>query len=293
MSKNHRNLRTQMRNKIFDAFHEGMDKHALKKAGEAEGKIFSYGSKFTLLDRCNDFARSDAVRGKASKLEHLTPKMAQDYLDKKASDGCTQATLDEYRSELKRIGRIIGVDLSTDRVLANRRQDPNRGANDIISKKDMAAILEYIDKHPSKSGVAIQLECETGIRAGDLCYGVEIKRATLHIRSKNGKYIDRPITPAIRTIINSEAFRACVSDGHYYGPKDNSLNTYLRRTQEKLGLEKHSCHAIRRRVAQDKYNEYRNTGLTRTEALKATSKWLNHGENRESMLLKSYISNAW
>ena len=43
----------------------------------------------------------------------------------------------------------------------------------------------------------------------------------------------------------------------------------------------------------DTIDELRNSGLSRTETLSKVSIWLNHGPNREKMLLKSYIANAW
>lgn len=124
-------------------------------------------------------------------------------------------------------------------------------------------------------------------------YGIHLTPSELRIRAKNGKWMNRPITPEIRRIIDSETFKARLVGDKWYGPKDASVNKYLRRLQEKLGLEYHSFHDIRRRIAQDKYDELRNSGLSRTETLSKVSLWLNHGPNREKMLLKSYIANAW
>lgn len=82
-------------------------------------------------------------------------------------------------------------------------------------------------------------------------------------------------------------------EGKLIAPKDNSLNKWLNRTQDKLGLERHSWHSVRRRIAQDKYDAFRGSGMTRSEALSQVSLWLNHGPNREQTMKESYVANIW
>lgn len=288
MSKK-KNLRHVLRSAVMNSFRENMDKKDLKRKGEAAGKVFSHGSKFALLDRINDFCKTLPA---GMKLEDIEKSHVLAYLDYKAKT-CTQKTVDEYRSDLKRIGLCAGVDLSCGRVYANKKESEHRGAQAVISKEDFAQILEYCKEHPSGSATAILLEAEIGVRVSDAVYGIHLTSSELRIRAKNGKWMNRPITPEIRRIIDSETFKACLVGDKWYGPKDASVNKYLRRLQEKLGLEYHSFHDIRRRIAQDKYDELRNSGLSRTETLSKVSIWLNHGPNREKMLLKSYIANAW
>lgn len=60
------------------------------------------------------------------------------------------------------------------------------------------------------------------------------------------------------------------------------LNLYRKRYKKDLYLYK--------RVMQDRKRE--SVG-SRSEALSQVSIWLNHGPNREKMVLQSYISNAW
>lgn len=62
---------------------------------------------------------------------------------------------------------------------------------------------------------------------------------------------------------------------------------------DKLGLDHHSWHSVRRRIAQDKYDAYRGSGMTRMDALSKVSLWLNHGPNRQKMVKKSYVANIW
>lgn len=288
-----KNIRNQLRTSIFDVFSEHKDKKSMKQTDpdRARSQVFSYGTKFQLLDRVNDFCKS--LPPDVRKPSDITKNHIVRYLDGKAQT-CTQTTVDEYRHELKKIGKIVGQDYSCERVYADRKTASDRGADSVISKDDWKRILDYTYSNPSKSGVCLQLEGLIGVRVSDLAYGIKVEEDRLKIRCKNGKYLYRPITPAIRDVITSPKFQSLLTaDNKVAAPKDGSINKYLSRVQDKLGLERHSFHDIRRRIAQDKYDELRSSGLTRSETLTAVSLWLNHGRNRETMLLKSYISNAW
>lgn len=282
-----KNIRQELRSAIFESFKEGSSK---KAAEDRESKIFSFGTKFVLLDRVNDFVKS--LPKEVRRIDQLKVDHVINYLDNK-SQTCTQATVDEYRSELKKLGKIIGVDLSCPRIYANRSHSSERGARSVIAKEDFFKILDYAKEHPSRSGVCLQLEALIGVRVSDMCYGIKIEPDRLCIQSKNGKMCYRTITPEIREIIHSDTFKKMIKDGKVYGPKDNSINKYLSRLEDRLGMEKRSFHDIRRRIAQDKYDEYRNNGFSRTESLSLVSSWLNHGPGRERMVLQSYISNDW
>ena len=142
-------------------------------------------------------------------------------------------------------------------------------------------------------GDCIRLEKLIGIRVSDMAYGITIEADRLCIKSKNGKICYRDITPQISDLLRSESYQKMIVGDKFVPPKSSSINTYLRRLEDRLGLERHSFHDIRRRIAQDNYDQYRHSGLTREEALSKVSIWLNHGEKREAMLLRSYISNAW
>lgn len=287
-----KNIRHEMRTEVMRAFSEGADKHSAKRDGRGADKIFSYSTKFVLLDRINDFCRY--LPAEVKSLGQLRPEHAQAYLDAKAKAGCTQHTLDEYRSELKKLGAVCRADLAVERrVLADRPLDEHRGAMSVMPKEDFAKILEYAAEHPSKSGLCIQLERHLGVRVSDLAYGVRITGDVLSIQCKNGKVLTRAITPEIKALLQSETGRSMTVGNRFVGVKDNSLNKYLNRVEDKLGLERHSFHDVRRRIAQDKYDECRHGGMTRSDSLSVVSLWLNHGDRRDWMILHSYIYNAW
>lgn len=289
-----KNLRHVLRSKVFAAHKEGTQKHALSK-DEKKDKVFSYGQKHALLDLASAFGRWAQERG-CKTLSDLSPEVTREFLESKAASGCRQSTLDLYRSELGKIGDICGVNLYADKVTAAvTGRDKSRGSESVISKADYDKLLAYADTHPSGSGCCILLEKEVGVRVSDMAYGLTVDRSTgmLHIRSKGGRVCDREITPAVEQIIERSEFKAMLKDGRLHAPKDASINKYLLRTERRLGLEEHSFHDLRRYAAQEKYDEYRRSGMERHEALCAVGEWLNHGSNRADLVLKSYVAHAW
>ncbi|WP_156498980.1 hypothetical protein [Clostridium ljungdahlii] len=51
-------------------------------------------------------------------------------------------------------------------------------------------------------------------------------------------------------------------------------------------------YAIRKKVAQEKYDEYRNLGLCRKDSINKVSFFLEHGKNREECISR-YVTNTW
>ena len=225
----------------------------------------------------------------------LTPEAVKRYLDIKAVIGnCTQKTLDDYRHEMKKIGKCMGLDLSCPQVFSWSDPAENRGAKDVMPREDYYKIASYAMENPSKSAACYLLEMQVGVRVSDMAYGVRETDEGLSIRCKNGKICLRPWTPELRRLWQTDALQKMVStQGKLIAPKDNSLNKWLRRTEDKLDLEHHSWHSVRRRIAQDKYDAYRGSGMTRMDALSKVSLWLNHGPNRQRTMRESYVAMIW
>lgn len=286
-----KNIRHIMRSAIMTAFRENIDKHSMKKEGLGSDKVCSYSSKFQLLDRVNDLCQHLPVEIK--KVSQITPEHLYQYLMIKA-DHCSQRTLDEYRSEIRKLGNILGVQWHPDKISALRTVETHRGSSDIISKEDWNKILEYAMEHlKAGSNCVIALEKFTGVRVGDACYGVHDCGDYLRIRCKNGKWFDIKVTPDLRAFLSAEDVKIHFRDGVLRPCKDASVNRQLNRIQDKLGIERHSFHSIRRRLAQDRYDKLRESGVSKAEALAVVSISLNHGERRDAMLAASYLADIW
>ena len=285
-------LRHKRRSAVFNAFRFGIDKRQHKSSLDTTEKIYSITSRNQYLDRINDFCKTCPD---VKSVLQLTPEAVKRYLDIKAVIGnCTQKTLDDYRHEMKKIGKCMGLDLSCPQVFAWSDPAKDRGAKDVIPREDYYKIASYAMENPSKSAACYLLEMQVGVRVSDMAYGVRATEEGLSIRCKNGKICLRPWTPELRRLWQTDALQKMVNkQGKLIAPKDNSLNKWLRRTEDKLGLDHHSWHSVRRRIAQDKYDAYRGSGMTRMDALSKVSLWLNHGPNRQKMVKKSYVANIW
>ena len=289
-----KNLRHDLRTIVMDNFKEGQKKYDIKHEKRETIGVWSYGTRADLLDKINTFSEWCKDEG-ITKIERVDRELITRFLEKKSNEGCTDRTVEAYRSALRRIGMMAGEDWGTEKVVSRgRAKAADRGAGSVISKNDYDKLLDYCRENPSKSSVCVLLEREIGVRAGDLAYGIKIENNELKINSKNGRICTREITPEISRIINSDLFKGMVDEqGRVHAPKDNSLNKFLSRTEDRLGIERHSFHDLRRYRAQEKYDEYRNSGSDRTQALNKVGEWLNHGNKRATMVLESYIGNAW
>lgn len=288
-----KNLRHDLRTCVMNTFKEGQKKHDIKHENRGKIGVWSYGTKMDLLNKIDTFSGWCKENG-INKLEKVNKTLITQFLEDKSNEGCTDRTVEAYRSALGRLGVLSGQDWNVQKVISRGRAAADRGAESVICKADYDKLVAYCHANPSKSSVCVLLEREIGVRVGDMAYGVKIAENSLKIDSKNGRVCTRVITPKVREIIESEPFKAMIdSHGRVHAPKDDSLNKYLRRVEDKLGLERHSFHDLRRFVAQEKYDEYRHSGADRTQALNKVGEWLNHGDNRAVMVLESYISKAW
>lgn len=251
----------------------------------------------------NDLAnhlRSEGI----TKLHNVTQSDIQKYLEHKA-ESCSTKTMDTYRSYCKKLGECINVrygtkvDFSVDPIYGARAKATDRGARDVISADDYSKLLGYAIKNPSASGLVVLLEVSLGGRVSDICRGITIKDGEAYMIGKGGKkYEPRHVKPQLMMQLYSGKYDKWVTkndDGSmvFNFPKSDSVNKYLSRTETKLGIEKHSFHAIRRFIAQQKYDKAIESGQTKQEAIRSVSKWLNHGSNRqgvETFLKQHYLN---
>ncbi|XZK46581.1 hypothetical protein ACSXCQ_14880 (plasmid) [Clostridium perfringens] len=146
-----------------------------------------------------------------------------------------------------------------------------RGVNSVITREDYNKILDYAEKNISESGYAVRLQDFLGVRVEEVA---RISRENINLEDKTIKFV------------NTKGGRELTKDISIQG---DSINRYLNRIEDKLGIERHSNHDIRRLIAQEKYDSYRKNGLSIKEAANKTSEWLSHGDNRTELLEKSYI----
>ena len=293
---------------IDSNFREGTDKHSyLKEHGtEMSDKVFSYGEKKDLLDKSKTISNfmkenySEITKIKDIKSEHI-----QDFLNSRKENGCTQTTITQYYNIIKKIEVLtektyhISPNFTKDIVLptSEKNRADNRGANSVMKREEYDKIINYCKDNPTQSNYAIRVQGFLGVRVEELARikinNIDMDKMEIKIEGKGGKACYRAIPmdkiELMKEIIDKKYDK---NGNRLFSIEGATINRQLSRIQERLKLEKHSNHDIRRLIAQEKYDKLRNDGATRTEAIRETSKWLSHGDNREQMLIKSYIK-AW
>ena len=299
-----KSIKCQFQHSINMNFRECMDKHSIKQQDTSHTNIYSYSEKFRLLDVASDFGKF--LKGNFQDVKYIrdiTPTHIQEFLNSKKN--CTQNTINSYVQSLKKLERIsnkcygLSKNNMSQVVVPNvlRKSDITRGATHPISKEDYAKILNYCINNPSKSSHALLLNyaCSSGhgMRVEELARirlsNVNLEQGTILItNAKGGKTYELRCS-------NVHLLKEIVSNK--YDPNGNflfslkgaSINKYLNRVCERLGIEKYSFHDIRRYHAQAFYDYQRYQGHSPKDALLLTSHFLSHNSPREQMMTQSYV----
>ncbi|MFR5267297.1 MAG: hypothetical protein ACLTEV_18865, partial [Clostridium sp.] len=118
---------------------------------------------------------------------------------------------------------------------------------------------------------------------------ISLKDKTITFKNtKGGKVLIRNI-PEDKIDFIKSVIEHNFHEDRLFSIEGKSINKYLNRVQDQLGLKRHSNHDIRRLVAQEKYDSFREDGMSIKDAANETSKWLSHGDDRLNMLERSYI----
>lgn len=299
-----KSIKNQIQIAVSNSFSENTDKHAYKQQEDQEVKVFSYSEKFRLLDTAkmlNNYIKENFPDVK--QIKDVNSNVIQDFLNTKAKT-CTQNTVNTYSQSLNKIATICNKnyiscnlkwkdDVVVPTALTQKSQ--LRGITNQIPLSDLNKICDYAKKNYSVSGQIILAQRELGIRVNELTTikveNVDLKNDILHLPNcKGGKNLDREMTPGLKAILEKSIQQRNITSGRLFPITENAVNTYLRRTEEKLGIKgRYSIHNIRSEIAQKFYDNLRENGVNKDEAIKQTSIWLNHGPDREKLLEKSYI----
>ncbi|MFR5267324.1 tyrosine-type recombinase/integrase [Clostridium sp.] len=299
-----RNLFGQMTYAINKNFTERVDKRAFKKAngGGMGSKIFSYGEKY----RLKQLAKSFQIYAKKNNLnvklvKEIKAEYIQGFLEGAKERGCTQNTINSYANSLFKIQNTLNstynLNLKWREEIAipqvEKKSSSTRGVDSVISREDYNKILNYAEENMSQSGLALQMQNWLGVRVEEIARikkeFISLKDRTITFKNtKGGKVLIRNI-PEDKIDFVKSVIEHNFHEDRLFSIEGKSINKYLNRVQDQLGLERHSNHDIRRLIAQEKYDSFREKGMSIKEAANETGKWLSHGDDRLNMLERSYI----
>ena len=292
---------------IDSAFVPGRSKNSDKKnPEESPGEhIYSYKQRKNLKDLSSNFVnycKENNIRG----VKNLSPEVAKAFLEAKQKEGASPQTIKVYRSELSKIGRVMSNFYGREINLKSPTLEPREQAKDqdklrtvAMSDKDLQRFLDSKTRL-SESKMGIILSRSFGLRVSEV---VKLRpcdvseRGIQIVQSKGGR--DRYI-PA-RTEQQREVIRQLKSNfgadklpnERYFRTKENSMNRYLHKGLERIGIKTYSdhktgFHCLRKAYATEYYKSLRASGKSHTEAWDEVSQDLGHGTGRED-LFRVYV----
>ena len=304
-------IKNQIHYAINHNWHEGTKKKDYKtQNGEAmSAKIFSYSEVFRLKDISKDFANFIKKEYPHIKqIKDIPTNAIQDFLNSK--EHCSKQTITLYYNSLKKIDLLLThtyktykskfMDIVKPLSTQGKNYSSGRGVANQIPMEDLQKILDYCKSHPCQSSYIIRLQSILGLRINELTHGIKISNLNLTknqlsiTNTKGGKILVREISAKTSAIIQEALTHKYDAKGkQLFTIENNSVNRFLSRIESKLEIDgKYSTHNIRARVAQNYYDDLRNKGFSKNNALQETSLFLNHRTQREQMLTQSYI-NIW
>jgi integrase len=294
-----RNLKYQFLTAINNHFAEGMDKHAIKHAGEMDGtRIFSYADRSNLVDLASGFSEyMKQEYPNIREIRQISPTHVQGFLATKSST-VTQATLDQYGSRFAKLERLVNdsykscnVDFHSVVVPASSKCN-GKVRTQMLAPSDYQTLLSNTTNTNLHNALVLSYCC--GLRASECS---KIKASDWHAASGTLKIVDskgkrsREIKvpqqhlPAVNAVMSSSQGRICDC-------QTESLQKAFRRQLVTCGLadtyKVGAFHMTRKTYATQLFKDCRNQGMSVQSSLSAVSRSLGHGANRND-LMKQYI----
>lgn len=301
-----RNLKYQFKTAIEKSFKPGADKHSAKAQGQlGTNRIYSYSDRNNLMDVASNFSNFMKENHPDVKLlRDIDSNHVQEFLNHKAKN-CSQQTVAQYCTKMAKLEQIankgynLTLNYSKDVYTPiSCKLEGGKVRDVVLSKENYSKIVESCKESQSHGVKGIILSREFGLRVSEItklqARDIDLEKGVIHvIGSKGGRDRDVPITEQNRAIV--ERFKTgCTSDRERIVPlKADSVNRFLDRQMLKLGINdsaKTGIHSIRKLYAQERFDEFREQGLTINQALKETSILLGHGEDRIN-LMQEYVAN--
>ena len=306
MGKRGRSLTNQLQHCVRESFAPGQSKHAAKGQQDDsrhDGRTYSYASRSAKLDLAKNF-------GNWMREEHPEIKRAVDirsehanqFLIQRAAEGCTQATLEAYSSNLRSISKEIANAFGRGRLDWDEINTPKAYNNAVrtvpMSLEDRDTLAASFDRG-SNGGRAVTISRAAGLRSEEIAdllrRDIAPDGSTVYVREgKGGRSRTVPVLDE-GARLELVRIRQNTPDGAKVVPiQSESINKVLRSHMAKLGMgEKYkdtTLHALRKTWAQERYDRYRADGKSIADTMAMVNRELGHSDSRVG-LLERYVQN--
>ena len=294
-----RNIKYQFLTAINKHFEEGMDKHALKRAGDMDGtRVFSYADRSGLVDLASSFSNyMKEHHAEVREVRAITTDHVQGFLNSKCATA-SQKTLDQYASKFRKLEKLVNdtykscnVDFHSVATPPSEKNGGGKVRTQMLEKKDFQALLSRTTNENLVRGLLLSYSC--GLRASEVCKlkgsDINTQTNTIHIVDSKGK---RSRDVVIPTQYRQEISAMASIDGRVCPVQHESLQKAFRRELQRVGLAEQypngAFHLCRKAYATQLYQECRGSGMDIQQSLSKVSVALGHGEKRNA-LMREYI----
>jgi integrase len=282
-----------------------MDKHAMKRSGNMDGKrVFSFADRKNLIDLSAHFSGyMSEHHPEIRQLRDIQTDHIQGFLDAKA-ETVSQATLQQYESRFRKLELQINdtyksakVDFHSIVTPCSKVNGGGKIRNQMLAPAHFDQLVSTTSNPSLRAGLI--LSREFGLRAAeiaklktsDITMPSDGKAGEIRIVDSKGKRSRiLPIQPSQAATV--EKALANASGGRVVDCQTGSLQKAFRRELERSGLAESypngSYHMTRKLFATERYQALRSSGCSVKQALDRVSRDLGHGANREQ-LMKEYI----
>lgn len=304
-----RNIPYQFVNAIDQGFDGGgHDKHSDKHNGKYLDTVYSYAERSNLVELSSQIGKFIKENYPTiNRVLDIKGDMIQSFINVKANT-CNKESLGQYASRIHKLEHIVNniykgkTSWYSDLIVPTSNMSNEKTRNISMSLNDYNGILvrAYAMDSKSYAVIAIEFTGRFGMRVSEICKlqprDINFNNLILHIHeSKGGRSRDIKISPEdgdyIKKIIENRPIDKSIVD-----IKEDSVNKYLSRAENALGIRDHykdadtGIHSIRKMVAQQRYDNHRSEGSSKKESLNLVSEYLGHGKNRIETM-SQYILN--
>lgn len=282
-----------------------MDKHALKRSGNMDGKrVFSFSDRKNLIDLSAHFSGyMSEHHPEVRQLRDIQTDHIQGFLDSKAAT-VSQATLQQYESRFRKLELQINdtyksahVDFHSIVTPCSQVNGGGKIRNQMLAPSHFEQLVNTTSNPSLRTGLI--LSREFGLRAAeisklktsDITMPSDGKAGEIRIVDSKGKRTRVLEIRPDQTASVEKALSNCCG-GRVVDCQTGSLQKAFRRELQRSGLAESypngSYHLTRKLYATERYSALRQSGCSVKQALDRVSRDLGHGANREQ-LMKEYI----
>ncbi len=302
------NITFQLTSAINAGFKEGTDKHSYRQQnstwGKPSGKVFSYSSRKELIQTANNFGKY--LKSNCPEVKYayqITSQNVENWLKTKL--GNQQSTVNQYASRMRKIEALCKMQYKTldnNWNVKTPRCEFQSKLRDVVCKQEhLKEVMDLTKDRECHSRGAVQFSMRFAARVEESSSikvsEIDLRNKVIHMHStKGGRARDLPIKDRDVEFLE-EKMKGLERNERLFPVKPDSINKWLHDNMLKAGHKEYSeaktgIHAIRKMVAQERYDECRNSGMTKEQSLGYVNEYLGHSYYRTS-LNEVYINNQW